>query len=625
MNITRRKILKSAFFITASSVIPLRADTTASKGSALLLASDFTSRGGWKLDTQFHNSLGFDYLLAHGMGDPVENAYAEIKDFKPGKYRLWVYTKDWCPGNWAAPGQFKVNLLGLSDNAYQTLPINTKTPAFGTQEGWGWQDGGTIEVQESHVIVERNGIGGNKLQVSLHDLTGFDGRCAAVYLTDDLLEVPPKKFSPTSKWTREKMGLSTRPDEMLEFDTVIAGGGMTGCAAAIAAAEQGLKVAIIQNRPVLGGNASGEIGVHPEGIYGTDVYEIIIKKVSRTSRGNGFRVSTLADKARHDAVNAYPDITVFLNSTMYSVQMQEATVKSCNFINSETQKITQLKADNFIECTGDGWLAAMAGAEFRYGREANSEFSEGWDKHGELWSPKKADNRVLGTSVLWNSKRVGGNRPFPSVPWAAPVAKNSSAIEGDWPWEYSDNDLHQIDDAEHIRDHMFRAIYGSFANAKKSPKNANVELEWVAFVGGKRESRRIVGDYIFNGYDAVEGTKFEDSVCKEKRHIDSHYQRKLRGFNLDFISQALFKKPKNTYYYIPYRSLYAKDVSNLFIAGRCFSCSHIGLAGPRVMLTCAQMGVAVGFAASLCKKHKTTPRGVYTNHLQSLKELCGMV
>ena len=166
--------------------------------------------------------------------------------------------------------------------------------------------------------------------------------------------------------------------------------------------------------------------------------------------------------------------------------------------------IRRFRAPVFIDATGDGWLGYWAGADCRYGREAHSEFGEAWEKHGDLWSPETPDNRVMGSSVLWNSEQTDERSDFPDVPWAMPVAKEHSAINGEWYWEYSDNDLNQIDDAEQIRDHMLRAIYGSFANAKKDPKNATVALKWVAYVAGKRESRRLMGDHIYTMHDMTE-------------------------------------------------------------------------------------------------------------------------
>jgi hypothetical protein len=200
------------------------------------------------------------------------------------------------------------------------------------------------------------------------------------------------------------------------------------------------------------------------------------------------------------------------------------------------------------------------------------------------------------------------------------VAKSHSAINGEWYWEYSTDSLNQIDDAEQIRDHMLKAIYGSFWNAKQKPENSNIKLEWVSYLVGKRESRRLKGDYIYTFNDAKNMTRFKDAVVKEVREIDVHYQQNLADTTKsDFLSEALFYKVKN--YYIPYRSLYSKNIKNLFMAGRCFSCSHIGLGGPRVMNTTGQMGAAVGYAASLCNKHNTIPADIYQTYLSELLEL----
>jgi hypothetical protein len=170
---------------------------------------------------------------------------------------------------------------------------------------------------------------------------------------------------------------------------------------------------------------------------------------------------------------------------------------------------------------------------------------------------------------------------------------------------------------------MLKAIYGSFSNAKKEEANANTGLEWVGYLLGKRESRRLKGDYIYTFNDEKNMTEFPDAVAMETRTVDVHYQQKETDSSLpDFLSEALYYKIDH--YYIPYRSLYSVNIENLFMAGRCFSCSHVGLGGPRVMHTTGQMGVAVGYAASLCKKYNTLPRGIYENHIGELRKLIGI-
>ena len=186
---------------------------------------------------------------------------------------------------------------------------------------------------------------------------------------------------------------------------------------------------------------------------------------------------------------------------------------------------------------------------------------------------------------------------------------------GEWFWEYGMH-LNTIYDAENARDHLLRAIYGTFSNVKQDKGNENLKLKWVGYVLGKRESRRIIGDYVLKEKDVRDIRTFPDGVVEEKREIDLHYPK---GGKYDFLSRAEFTPVEQ--YQIPYPCFYAKDVDNLFLAGRCFSASHVGLGSPRVMNTCGQMGVVTGVAASLCKKYECNPRSIYLEHLQELKKL----
>jgi len=253
-------------------------------------------------------------------------------------------------------------------------------------------------------------------------------------------------------------------------------------------------------------------------------------------------------------------------------------------------------------------------------QEDSSKYNENWDLNKELWSPAKGDNRVMGSSVLWRTVDKGKPVSFPPVPWAMDVAGSYSATVGTWNWEFSRNDINQIDDAEMIRDHFFRAIFGSFYNSKKNKENANLTLEWVSSLIGKRESRRLVGDYILTFNDEKNRIDFPDAVVRESRVVDVHYQQNLIDPSKpDFLSEANYYDAHE--YYVPYRCFYSKNIKNLFMAGRCLSCSHVGLGGPRNQNTTGQMGVAVGYAASLCSKYKTNPRGIYLAHIGELKDL----
>ncbi len=560
----------------------------------LVEAESFDNHGGWVVDPQFVEQMGSPYLMAHGMGEPVENAGTKVEFNKKGEYHIWVRTVNWAKGDWEAPGRFQLKIDSL-----------VLDKILGLRSGWGWE------------YVGKTLIDSKSADLELMDLTGFNGRCDAIYFSTSQKE-PPSSQNELASWRKAMNKEPEAPSVTKSFDLVVVGGGLAGCAASIAAAEQGLKVALIHDRPLLGGNASSEIRVHTLGIYGN--FERILKMIDTEHYPNGSPEAGLDQKKRDENVKGYKNIDLFLNWRAYDAKAENNTVIYVDARQTGTGERIRFDAPYFVDSTGDGWIGFWSGAEFSYGRESVDKYGEEWEEHGELWSPKKADNAVMGSSVLWGSTMTDSVQDFPEVPWAMPVAKMHKEINGEWQWEFSRSDLHQIHDAEEIRDYMLRAIYGSFSNAKQEPENVDRKLEWVSYLVGKRESRRLVGDYIFTFNDAREGRKFPDAVVIETREVDVHYQTVLENEeNPDFISEALFYKTPQ--YYIPYRSLYSRNISNLFMAGRNFSTSHVGLGGPRVMRTTGQMGAAVGFAASLCKKYDVDPRDIYTGYLKEYMAL----
>lgn len=564
----------------------------------LVEAERFQNRGGWLVDPQFEVQMGSPYLLAHGMGKPVENAMTKVQFPGTGSYHAWVRTKNWVPGEWQAPGRFQLMVNG------KALP-----EVLGTQDGWGWQYAGEVLIDQPESTIE------------LHDLTGFEGRCDAIWFST-LKVAPPSEAGQLALWRSKVQGTKPKPVSANQFDLVVVGGGIAGCTAAMAAAEQGLQVAIVHDRPVLGGNASGEVRVHTEGITG--YADRFISQINTSVwYENGSPDALRDDARRHAALAKYPNITLYLNYKAFQVGTSSNKIKWVDARHTSTGETKRFKAPLFVDCTGDGWIGFWAKADYFYGREDSSKYGENWDKYGKLWSSDKADNRVMGSSLLWRSRQADAAVVCQEVPWALPVAKGHSATKGVWQWEYSDNNLNQIDDAEQIRDHLLRAIYGSFYNAKQLAENQNLELEWVSYVSGKRESRRLAGDYIYTFNDEKLMRKFPDIVAVESRSVDVHVQEVEKDpARPDFLSEAMFYKVEK--YYIPFRTLYSRNISNLMMAGRCFSCSHVGLGGPRVMNTTGQMGVAVGYAASLCKKYHTNPRGIYHDHLDELRHLIGV-
>ena len=566
-----------------------------SQEGILIEAESFPDKGGWVVDPQFVEQMGSPYLMAHGMGNPVENAQTKVSIEKKGVYHVWARTHNWIPGKWDPPGQFHIVINGKS-----------LTNNLGLKPGWNWEYAGAVKLKKGTSTLE------------LKDLTGFNGRCDAVFISLESDNPPPNRGEKLAVWRNQTLQEPNAPEEEMNFDLVIVGGGIAGCAAAIAAAEEGMNVALIHDRPVLGGNASEEIRVHTLGIYGK--FERILKMIDTEHYPNGSPEAKQDQVKRDQNVKSYENIHLFLNHRAYDAKAEKGVIKHVDARHTANGNRIRFQAPLFLDATGDGWIGYWAGAEYSYGRESVYKYGEAWEEWGELWSPEEPDNFVMGSSVLWRTEVDDKPVDFPNVPWAMDVAGEHEATAGEWYWEFSRNDLHQIEDGEEIRDHLLRAIIGSFANAKKNPENANYKLQWISYLLGKRESRRLVGDHIFTFKDVTEYTKFPDSVVQEIREVDVHFQQNLQDETKpDFLSKALFYKTKT--YYIPYRSLYSRNVSNLFMAGRCFSCSHVGLGGPRVMRTTGQMGAAVGYAASLCKKYEAVPRDIYQKHLEEYMKL----
>jgi len=544
----------------------------------LVEAESFDTKGGWVLDTQAVPSMGSPYLLAHGLGVPVADASTTVSFPAAGAYRVWVRTRDWVPDHPDAPGRFQLVVAG------QTLATT-----FGTVPGdWDWQNGGLVWITNTVATV------------ALHDLTGFDGRCDAILFDSDLETVPPDEPGALAAWRLQVTGQPVEPAVSQSFDLVVVGGGLAGCCASIAAAREGLSVALVQDRPHLGGNASQEIRVPTQGMVRHSIVESVRNYGTHRSPD-----MILHDSNRLAMVSAETNITLFMPWRAYAAHTNgEGRIVSVDVRHSETGERRRLLGAWFVDSTGDGSVGYWAGADFRMGREARTD-------HDESRAPLVGDAQTMGNSIMWNATDTGSPVSFPPVPWAMAVAGSAAAVEGGWNWEYGML-LDTIYDAEQIRDHLLRAIYGNFHNAKQLAQYANYALTWVPHVPGKRESRRLMGDHLLTENDVREGRFFEDAVGMGSWSIDVH-----EPASVDYRSVAIFTGVAP--YYFPFRSLYSRNVPNLMMAGRCLSATHVGLGSPRVMHTCGQMGVAVGYAASICKRYGMDPRDVYRNPERTLE------
>ncbi|NQU26117.1 MAG: FAD-dependent oxidoreductase [Candidatus Nealsonbacteria bacterium] len=567
--------------------------------TVLLEAEAFEKPGGWMVDQQFIDQMGSPILLAHGMGRPVEDAVTTAT-LPAGVYRVMVRTRDWVapwkgPG---APGRFQLIVDGK--------PLQT---TFGTQGAkWHWQDGGTIEVA------------GGKTNVALHDLTGFDGRCDAILFTTDKNFTPPDDGPALAALRKKLLGLSDQPKDAGKFDLVVIGGGMAGTCAAVSAARLGLDVALIQNRPVLGGNNSSEVRVHLGGKIHQKPFPAIggvVNELDSGGHGNAQPAEQYDDQKKLDVARAEKTLHLFLNTHACKVEKEGDRITAVVARNIRTSKELRFTAPLFADCTGDGTIGHLAGADYRYGRENR-------DETGEEMAVEKADRQTMGTSVMWYSVETDEPATFPDCPWAIQFNEKNyqQATAGNWNWETGFR-VDQIDQFEFVRDHGLRAVYGNWAyqknHAPDKQRYANRKLGWVAYVGGKRESRRLLGDVILKQQDVDGQRAFPDACVTCTWSIDLHLPIQSDQFpGEEFRSRAIFHKTKP--YAIPYRCFYSRNVDNLFMAGRNISVTHVALGTVRVMRTCGMMGEVVGMAAEVCKRYDAKPRDVYTNYLDDLKK-----
>ena len=554
----------------------IRAAIESGPSSVLIETESFDEKGGWVVDPQFVDVMGSPYLLAHGKGVPVANATTRVRLGATGPVRAWVRTRDWTP-DWDGekPGRFALAIDGTEfPNELGVAPPN-----------WGWVDAGIVNLEKGfHTL-------------ALVDRTGFEGRCDAVYLTSDTSDsAPPNDATALAAWRAEKRGESAAPEDVVEADLVVVGGGIAGTCAAVAAADAGISVALVQDRPMLGGTASDEIRVRTE----KDGHEFhwIVNAVKNKSENAKDKKT---DDANRLAYVQGKGVVTHLGWRAYGVVTNaERKIVAVDARHVETGARRRFVAPLYVDATGDGWLGYWAGAAFMLGREAKTEFNE------PTYGQDTADTSTMGNSLMWNTKTGSEPYEFPSVPWATKVSGTRAATSGGWQWEAGlDPEEDTIYDAEMLRDRLFRAIYGSFYNAKQQEGNENLVFNWVPYIAGKRESRRIIGDYVVRESDVVDTREFEDAIGIATWSVDLHRKDGSSGF----IAAT-------THHYVgpwwmPYRSLCCRDVPNLFLAGRCSSYTHVAFGSSRVMNAGGQQGVAVGYAASLCKKYGCRPREIY--------------
>ena len=589
-----------------------------------LEAEQFAHAGTWSVDAQFVDIMGSVQLLATGCGKPVEDAATQAAVPASGTYRLWVRCRDWLPDY--SPGQFQIAINGkASASTFGKAPDDT----------WRWVDGGAFELQAGSV------------DVRLRDLTGWWGRCDAVVLAHG--DFKPSDNLQELGWQRLRYGGVQAEPELLDgFDLVVVGAGPAGLGAALAAARLGLEVALIQDRPLVGGNASAEIKVPPVGYIGSPPDKINVTGLAEELFGEQ---RGTADQSRLDrAVQAEKKLRLFLNTRATGVEMKDPeTIASVLAQHVKTGQRTRFRAPLFMDCTGHGWIGTYAGAEYMVGQEARNQFNESM-------APETARKMTQGNS-LNNAEFKTHTQPeaFNCPAWAYPWTQSSDfeplgshmrlkdpvrppnfdipsrgkgrnpgnhgngGASGVWWVEYG-GIASTIADAEQIRDELFRICLGLWNYAKNhnpetQQQNRCREMVWLNYVPGVRESRRLVGDFVMTQNNFDDPTPTADAIAFTDWGIDLHHPEGFWVRGNDGIHVYQGRRVG-----IPYRTLYSKNIRNLFMAGRCHSATQLAFAGTRVMRPMCATGQAAGTAAALAHKHKTTPRGVYEKHLSELQQ-----
>ena len=404
----------------------------------------------------------------------------------------------------------------------------------------------------------------------------------------------------------------------IDADLIVTGGGLAGTCAAIAAAREGLKVVLVQDRPMLGGNASSEVRLWILGATshlgnnnrwsreGGIINEILEENLYRNRQGNPYILDTILLEKCYEE----PGLTLLLDTAVHDLEKSDPdTISALHAFCSQNSTRYLLRAPLFCDASGDGIVAFMAGAAFRMGAESKEEF-------GEKFAPDTEFGELLGHSMYFYSKDAGVPIKYTPPSWALDditkiprYRQFHTNMQGcNFWWLEFGGRLDTIHQSQDIKQELWKVIYGVWNHIKNSgefPEAENLTLEWVAQIPGKRESRRFEGDYIMRQQDVIERTVFPDTVAHGGWAVDLHPADGIYS-ELPGCTQWHSKGV----YGIPYRSYYSRNIKNLFLAGRIISATHVAFGSTRVMATCAAGGQAVGTAAALCIEKKCLPSGL---------------
>ncbi|MCQ2165790.1 MAG: FAD-dependent oxidoreductase [Bacteroidales bacterium] len=625
----------------------------------LVETESFDDKGGWVIDHQAFEKIQSSYLMANGKGVPVEDACTTVHFDKPGKYHVYVSTYNWT-SPWydgKGPGEFAVSIDG------EELPNTLGT----TGNSWEWQYAGEVEVAATAVV-------------SLKDKTGFNGRADAIWFSKEKSAPDPDYKS------LDRQNLLGYPETPVGYkaDFVVVGGGISGCTAALTAARYGMNVILVDNLPWLGGNAV--MGVHIDGAAfknrypnlgyaACDIAGIIPEKKNDASaykmnKNNGIGgaipsayLPSMNDpvdmsrseilktrerlKAAGDTVDASHEkaflkeeirrqngainrervlleagVTIFHNIHVFQAATEGGKITSVTGRDLHTGQDYSFSAPLFADCTGDGTVGYLAGADFAIGREGRSYADE-------PSAPAKPDDKKMGSTIAWAAypRPEPGTFPTPEqLPWAMQFDSDYNIRNAQWAWWMETGlEIDNATEAELVRDNYFRAVYGNWAYLKNNdPDYADYRLDYMNHIAMKRESRRLLGDVVLNENDISSKKAFPDASFTTTWTMDVHSARKTNSQRFpgwEWLTNSSNGRPeaKVGRYDVPYRCLYSRNIDNLFIGGRNMSVTHMALGTVRVQLTLGMAGEVIGMAGSICHNHGSLPRSVYSDYLNELK------
>ena len=570
-------------------------------GSIFVEAETFESLGGWVVDTQCVEAMGSPYLMAHGLGKPVPDAVTRFHAPVSAEWHLYARTRDWTAvwGRGRPAGRFSL----LVDS----LPLADELGTNGSE--WHWQAAGKVQLEAGQHTL------------ALHDLTGFNGRCDAVYLTTDPTDLPPDGGEGLARLRLDAAGTLAEADPC---DLLICGGGYAGTCMALAAKSLGLKVALIQDRSVLGGCGSSEIRVWTGGMTNLQPYPQLGNISGTLSPIVGWSGMCKQPEYFEDArkINSFtPGEDLFLNEMVTELERDPANparIAAAITQNVRSGQRTRRHAAYVADCTGDAFVARQAGCATMYGREASAQY-------GEQLAPEKADRLVMGHSCLWNVREADTEAVFPDVDWGVEFTEDNALFRTNCCWDWETGQLRdQVLDIEYIRDYGLMTCIAnwSFLKNRSSRKNEwrKLELEWISPIGGKRESYRVIGDVVLSESDIEQAVPYDDATAMITWNIDLHYpDPENQGLFAESFQSCAYHRDIGAPYPVPYRCLYARDADNLFLGGRIVSATHVAFGCIRVMRTLGMLGEVVAMAAKICKDQACLPRSVYTEHLEALK------